>query len=253
MRKTPHILKNTALGSKCYKGETEMQKGLNYLLEKYSVSVDATLSDDGKILTVNGDCVPTLPWESERRIVELRNLVVLGRVGNMCTYRIGHTAPKGTDLFELLAREIGILEFTVDSTVTEIFAIAGANTINCIAETANGCVCTIELGATLEKGAADIDKHEIITDNGVACDRVVDTQVPQSSVYVFGKNDLVYCDTDAELYGYSEIEINTIRNAFSLAKNTEARTAAKEKHAHIKTVVEAAKKSINTLENVKVG
>ena len=230
-----------------------MQKGLNYLLEKYSVAADAKLSDNGKNLTINGEIVPTLPWESERRFIELRNLVTLGRVGNMCTYRIGHTSKKGTDLFEMLAREIGILEFTVDSTVKEIFAIAGVNTMNCIAETANGCVCTIELGATLEGDAADIDKHEIITDNGVACDRVVDTQIPQNSIYVFGKKDLVYCDTDAELYGYSEIEINTIRNAFALAKNEQARVAVKEKYAHIEAVVEAAKKSLDTLENVKVG
>ena len=229
-----------------------MQKGLNYLLDKYSVSVDAKLSDDGRSLTVNGECIPTLPWESERRFIELRNLVALGRVGNMCTYRIGHTSKKGTDLFDLLSREIGILEFTVGSSVTEIFAIAGNSTMNCIAETKNGCICTIELGATLEDDASDIDKHEIITDNGVACDRVVDTQVPQSSVYVFGKNDTVYCDTDAELYGYSEIEINTIRNAFALAKDEELRISAKEKYAHIKTVVEAAKKSLATLENVVV-
>ena len=229
-----------------------MQKGLNYLLNKYSVSVDAKLSDDGRSLTVNGECIPTLPWESERRFIELRNLVALGRVGNMCTYRIGHTSKKGTDLLDLLSREIGILEFTVGSSVTEIFAIAGNSTMNCIAETKGGCVCTIELGATLEDDASDIDKHEIITDNGVACDRVVDTQVPQSSVYVFGKNDTVYCDTDAELYGYSEIEINTIRNAFALAKDEELRISAKEKYAHIKTVVEAAKKSLATLENVVV-
>ena len=230
-----------------------MQKGLNYLLEKYSVAADAKFSDNGKTLTINGEIVPTLPWESERRFIELRNLVTLGRVGNMCTYRIGHTSKKGTDLFEMLAREIGILEFTVDSSVKEIFAIAGVNTMNCIAETANGCVCTIELGATLEGDAADIDKHEIITDNGVACDRVVDTQIPQNSIYVFGKKDSVYCDTDAELYGYSEIEINTIRNAFALAKNEQARVAVKEKYAHIEAVVEAAKKSLDTLENVKVG
>lgn len=230
-----------------------MQKGLNYLLEKYSVSADAKLADNGKTLTIDGEVIPTLPWESERRFIELRNLVTLGRVGNMCTYRIGHTSKKGTDLFAMLAREIGILEFTVNSTVTEIFAIAGVNTMNCIAETANGCVCTIELGATLEADAADIDKHEIITDNGVACDRVVDTQIPQNSIYVFGKKDLVYCDTDAELYGYSEIEINTIRNAFALAKNEQARAAVKEKFAHIEAVVEAAKKSLDTLENIKVG
>lgn len=230
-----------------------MQKGLNYLLQKYSVSADAVLSADGKTVTINGEAIPVLPWESERRMIELRNLVVLGRVGNMCTYRIGHTAKRGTDLDTLLYREIGVLEFTVNSRVKEIFAIAGENTRNCIAETENGCVCSIELGATLDESATDIDKHEIITDNGVACDRVVDTQVPQNSIYVFGKNDATYLDTDAELFGYSEIEINTIRNAFLLAKDEGLRAAAKCKHAHIEAVVEAAKESLRTLENVKVG
>ena len=125
-----------------------MQKGLDLLLEKYSVSAKASLSADAKTVTVDGVSVPLLPWESERRFIELRLLVLNGRLGNMCTYHIGHTAKKGTSLFELLAREVGILEFTVDSKAKEIFAIAGKNTMNCIVETENGCVCTIELGAT---------------------------------------------------------------------------------------------------------
>lgn len=230
-----------------------MQKGLNYLLEKYSVSGKVELCPCGKNVSIDGKDYPVLPWESERRFIELRNLVVLGRVGNMCTYRIGHTAKSGTDLFELLAREVGILEFTVNSKATEIFAIAGARTMNCIVETENGCVCTIELGATLGEDEQEIDKHEIITDNGVACDRVVDTQVPQSSIYVYGKKPQNFIDTDAELYGYSEIQINTIRNAFAIAKCEEVRKANAEKYAHICKVVEAAKQSLEKLENVKVG
>ena len=229
-----------------------MQKGLDLLLNKYSVNAKAVLSADGKMVIVNGKEIPVLPWESERRIIELRNLVMTGRLGNMCTYRIGHTAKKGADLFEMLAREVGILEFTVNSTAKEIFAIAGKNTMNCIVETENGCVCTIELGATLEDGQKDVDKHEIITDNGVGCDRVVDTQMPQDSIYVFGKNTNTYTDTDAELYNYEEIQINTIRNAFALAKSEELCKANTAKWAHIQKVVEAAKKSLATLENVKV-
>lgn len=230
-----------------------MQKGLNLLLEKYSVGKTAVLSADRRTVEIDGVNIPVLPWESERRFVELRNLVLTGRLGNMCTYRIGHTAKKGTDLFELLAREVGILEFTVNSVAKEIFAIAGVNTMNCIVETENGCVCTIELGATLEDGQKDIDKHEIITDSGVACDRVVDTQMPQESVYVFGKNKQVFMDTDGELYGYEEIQINTIRNAFAVAKSEELCKANTAKWAHIQKVVEGAKKSLATLENVKVG
>ena len=229
-----------------------MQKGLNFLLDKYSVSKQAILSTDGKIVLINGVNVPVLPWESERRFIELRNLVVMGRLGNMCTYRIGHASKKGTDLFEMLAREIGILEFTVNSTVKEIFAIAGVNTMNCIVETENGCVCTIELGATLDDGQKDIDKHEIITDNGVGCDRVVDTQMPQESIYVYGKNKQVFMDTDTELYGYEEMQINTIRNAFALAKSEELCKFNTERWVHVQKVIDGAKKSLATLENVKV-
>ena len=187
-----------------------MQKGLDLLLCKYSVKDKATLTD-GKTVEIGGTQYPLLPWESERRFIEMRNLVLGGRVGNMCTFRIAHTAKKSSDIFELLAREIGILEFCVDSHVTEIFAISGKDTLNCIAETADGCVCTLELATTLPEDASDIDKHEIITDNGVACDRAVDTQIPQSSIYVRGKSNLQYCDTDAELYNYSELQINTVR------------------------------------------
>lgn len=229
-----------------------MQKGLNLLLEKYSVKAKAVLSADGKTVTVDGTDYPVLPWESERRMIELRGLVTSGRVGNMCTYRIGHTAKKGTDLFELLAREVGVLEFTVNSKAKEIFAIQGKNTMNCIVETENGCVCTIELGATLEEGQADVDKHEIITDSGVACDRVVDTQTPQSSIYLFGKNEQSFTDTDAELYGYLEGQINAIRNAFAIAKSKEVQAENKKRWAHIQKVVEAAKVSLLTLENVVV-
>lgn len=229
-----------------------MQKGLDLLLKKYSVATEATLSADGKKVSISGKDIPLLPWESERRFIELRNLVMLGRLGNMCTYRIGHTAKCGTDLFELLAREIGILEFTVNSRAAEIFAIKGGNALNCIVETENGCVCTIELAATLSANQKDIDKHEIITDRGVGCDRVVDTQIPEESIYLLGKNKKTFTDTDAELFGYSEIEINTIRNAFAVAKDAKVRALNEEKYDRIKKVVAAAKKSLDTLENVKV-
>ena len=229
-----------------------MQKGLDLLLNKYSVEDKAIFSIDGKTVNILDKIYPVLPWESERRFVEMRNLVLNGRVGNMCTYRIGHTTTRGNDLFELLEREVGILEFTVNSNAKEIFAIAGKNTMNCIVETENGCVCTIELGATLEKGQADIDKHEIITDRGVACDRVVDTQVPQQSIYVMGKKGETFTDTDAELYGYAECQINAIRNAFAIAKSAEIRDKNAEKEAHLDKVIEAAKTSLATRENVKV-
>ena len=59
-------------------------------------------------------------------------------------------------------------------------------------------------------------------------------------------------DTDAELFGYEEWQINAIRNAFLLAKNKDMVKANEEKYNHIKKVVECAKVSLEKLENVKV-
>lgn len=229
-----------------------MQKGLNFLLEKYSAGQEAVLSADGKSVVVDGQTVPLLPWESERRISELRNIFLSGRIGNICTCRIGHTTQAGGDLSALLAREIGILEYVTDSAVREIFAVSGSRTMNCIAETTSGCVCTIELGATLRPGESDIDKHEIIADRGVACDRAADTQIPQQSVYVFGRSEGAWLDTDAELYGYTEGQCGCIRNAFAAVRDARVRTYNRQKSAHIRKVVESAEKSLELTESVPV-
>ncbi len=228
-----------------------MQNGLDLLLDKYSVAANAELKSL-KSVNVSGRDIPLLPWESERRFIELRNLVVQKRVGNMCTYRIGHTSHKSTDIFELLKREAGIVEFTVNSEIKEIFTICGKNTMNVIAETENGCVCTIELACTLEDREAAVDKHEIITDNGIACDMVVDTQIPKSSIYVYGEKKVSFTDTDAELYGYSQAEIAAIRNAFAVCKDEKAAAHNVEANARLDKIVEAARKSVESLENVKV-
>ncbi len=235
-----------------YKKEIIMQEKLNLLLEKYSVGESAELV--GKCgVRIGGELIPLLPFESERRFFELRQLVLNHRIGNISTCRIGHTAKKGADIYELLWRELGVLEYITNSRVTEIFAIAGKNTLNAIAETDNGCVCTLELACTLGEGERDIDKHEIITDSGIACDRVVDTQVPQSSIYVYGKNGAEYTDVDAELYGLADSDTFVVRNAFTVAKSAEMRKHNVEVSNHLDHLVVCAYKSIEILENIKAG
>ncbi len=227
-----------------------MNSYLTKLLEKYSVFVTASMNDTA--VTVDGKDYPLLPWENERRFIELRALVVNHRIGNLCTYRIGHTATKGTDIFALLKRECGIIEFTANSPITEVFAIAGSSTLNAIVETENGCVCTLELAATLGENERPIDKHEIITDNGIACDMVVDTQVNQSSIFVFGEKKLAFTDVDSELYGCDIATAAKIRNAFDVCKNREKGTYQAAQNARLDKIVTAAKQSIKTLSNVKV-
>lgn len=230
-----------------------MQKGLDYLLEKYAVPHSVKLAESGSTVMIDGASYPILEWEDERRIVELANIKKSGRLGNVCTYRIAHTTSRGADLFKLLYREAGILTYTLGERAKDVFAISSGNCMNLIIECESGTVATLELAATLGEGKEDIDKHEMIAEVGVACDRVVDTQIPQHSIYVFGKDEAKYRDTDAELMGYSELQTSIIRCAFRYSKNLDMAKAAVAKAEHIEKIVEAAKASLATLECVKVG
>ena len=62
-----------------------------------------------------------------------------------------------------------------------------------------------------------MDRHEIIARRGVASDRVVDTQVPQASIYKFtAEGEERFTDTDTELFGFELEEILLIRAAFAV-------------------------------------
>ena len=77
------------------------------------------------------------------------------------------------------------------------------------------------LATTLKPTDNVIDKHEIIAQKGVICDRAVDTQVPQSSIYIFGSdgNRETYTDVDAELFGLNVLDCARVRAAFEIAKS----------------------------------
>ena len=93
------------------------------------------------------------------------------------------------------------------------------NVLNAIATTEDGVVCTIEISATLKKGEIEKDKHEIISQRGIACDVVVDAQIKQDSIYIYGSENKKFTDVDFELYGLSIEEIAVVRAAFAVAQN----------------------------------
>ena len=65
-----------------------------------------------------------------------------------------------------------------------------------------------------------MDRHEIIARRGVACDRTVDTQVPQASIYEFtAAGEKRFTDTDTELFGFETDEILLIRAAYAVLSN----------------------------------
>lgn len=227
-----------------------LQEALEKLLKKYSVPAKVSFTTDGNILC-NGEKRILLPWRHERRFIEFRNLVNEGYLKGLSTVRVCHIGAEGRDLFDLLYREADICEWITGSRICEIFAIRNDRALNAIAKTDTASVFTFELAATQSKNAPVIDKHEVIAEKGVICDRAVDTQVPQSSIYVLGSDGSrqEYTDVDAELYGMLPDECAKVRQAFLIARDGLDLQADAE---HLSAVTEAAKRSVRTTENIRL-
>ncbi len=223
---------------------------VEFLLQKYSVRQSVSFLPDGEV-NVNGKALPLLPWRSERRFIEFKNLVHEGYLKGLSTVRVCHIDAEGSDLYRILYREADICEWITGTRIREIFAIRNDRALNAIAKTDAGTVFTFELAATQSKTAPVIDKHEVIAEKGVICDRAVDTQVPQSSVYVLGSDGSrqEYTDVDAELYGMDPATCAEVRQAFLIARDGLDFRADAE---HLNAIVAAARESVRTVENIRL-
>ncbi len=88
------------------------------------------------------------------------------------------------------------------------------------------------------------DRHELIARRGVASDRVVDTQVPQSSVYVWsdsGADD--FTDTDAELARLDPDSVALVRAAYDALSRPEGREELRLEHERQRRLVAMAYES----------
>lgn len=195
----------------------KLQEKLDFLLEKYSIDGSAVLKDLNTAI-IDGTETPILPWRSERRIVELKNIANNGTLVGISVMRVARIVEKGTDVYDVLYRELDICQFVLQKKIKSIMVMQNENVLNAIAKVANDIVCTIEISATLSKGELPKDKHEIIAERGTACDVVVDAQLKQDSIYVFGEENKKYTDVDFELYGLSIEDIAVVRSAFAIAQ-----------------------------------
>ncbi len=219
----------------------KLQEKLDFLLEKYSVEKKAVLKNE-KTVVIDGKEIPILSHRSERRFVELKNIVNNGTLVGVSVMRVARIVESGKDLYESLYRELDLCQFILQRKIKSITIMENGNVMNAIATTENGIVCTIEISATLAKGEIEKDKHEIISQRGIACDIVVDAQLRQDSIYVFGNENKKYTDVDFELYGLSIDEIAIVRAAFSVAqKYTSDEMLSADKN--LCTLIDMAKKS----------
>lgn len=224
----------------------KLQERLDFLLDKYSVETKAELKDD-RTVVIDGKDVPFLSALYERRFIELKNIVNNGTLVGISVMRIARTVAKGADIYDELYREFGICQYVLNRKIASVAVMENENVLNAIARTEDGVVCTFEISATLSANDEPKDKHEIISQRGIACDIVVDAQLKQDSIYVFGEESQKYTDVDFELYGLSIGEASIVRGAFSVARNKNADELI-EIDKNLSALVELAKKSAKSGE-----
>ena len=224
----------------------KLQEKLDFLTGKYSLDVNPVLKDE-KTVVIDGKEIPLLSHRCERRFLELKNIANNGTLVGISVMRVARIVEKGTDIYEELYRELDICQYVLQRKIKSIMVMQNDNVLNAIATTDDGIVCTIEISATLASGEIAKDKHEIISQRGIACDVVVDAQLKQDSVYVFGSENKKFTDVDFELYGLSIEEIAIVRAAFGIAqnKNYDEMTAI---DANLTKLVDMAKKSAKSGE-----
>ena len=175
----------------------KMNKGLNFLREKYGAR-------KGEITLKDGHCyvgsTPLLPGRMERKIVELKKMTENGTLEGVSTLRFASFAPGGgrgataqpggsrcratAQLQAMLAKELDLAAYLGASDVTRVMAVASGAAINVLAKLANDVNVSVEVGAGLPRSEAAYDRHEIIAKRGVACDQTVDTHTPHASIRV---------------------------------------------------------------------
>jgi hypothetical protein len=194
-----------------------LQEKLNFLLEKYSVDVKAELKDESTVI-INGVGVPLLSHRNERRFLEQKNIVTGGTLQGVSVMRVARIIEKGSDIYAALYRELDICRYVLGRKLISIMVMENDNVLNAISTCEDGVVCTIEISATLAKGEVPKDKHEIIAQRGTCCDVVVDAQLKQDSIYIFGEENQKFTDVDFELYGLSIEQVAIVRAAFGIAQ-----------------------------------
>lgn len=224
----------------------KLQEKLDFLLDKYSVETKAQLQNE-KTVVIDGEALPLLSHRSQRSFIELKNIVNGGTLEGVSVMRTSHIMEKGSDLYEALYRELDICQYVLQRQLVSIMVMENGNVLNVITTAADGVVCTIELAATLNAGEKPKQKHEVIAQRGTACDVVVDAQLQQDSIYVFGAENQKYTDVDFELYGLSVEEIAVVRGAFALAQSKEL-AQRKSADEALQKLVQMAKRSARTGE-----
>jgi len=216
-----------------------MEKALSGLLRKYNIQEpqDFRLTQPGSLNGLNllpgwtlidtpldEKQIPLLTWRLKRKFLELKKIVQDSIIENVRMFRFCSMGNKDEwNWPSLLYREMDLCEFIGDGKIVSLQAVISDNqTGNVILRLDNNILCSVEISIQMPSDSALTDRHEIIAQRGVASDLVVDTMIPQNSIYSYTeKGEQQYRDVDMELFGFDELQIDQVRSAFQVLKQRE--------------------------------
>ena len=219
------------------------KEALAGLLQKYDIPFTEGDLDTSR---------PIQPWRCNRKYVELGKMVSSQTLEHPCLLRFCHLTQEGTSLESLLYREFDLAEFISGHRIVSLHAVfTDGRSGSVIIKLDNGIVGSVEVGNLLPEGQNEVDRHEIIARRGVGSDIVVDTQIPQQSIYLMTEDGSEsYKDTDSELYSLDEKGIERVRATFALLKDPAKASFHADQDAHLKKAVAAALESNETHKKI---
>jgi len=255
--------------------DANLNDALAALLDKYAVELSGSWrivdggeppGNAGKLLTLAPGAsltesdppeltVPLLPWRHQRRFMELKRLIDEETVAPllMCRFACLVDAER-TSLEAILYREFDLVEWLSGTSIVSICAsLVQDRAANVIVRLAGGVIGSVEAGVTLPAGTPMQDRHELIARRGVASDRVVDTQVGQSSVHAWtAEGHEQHTDVDAELFGLDAEHVSLVRSAYDVLREPARIVELRRNHRRLRQLVELAKESDRRRERLTV-
>lgn len=216
-----------------------MKEALSGLLKKYNIREpkDLRLSQSGSSTglgllpgwqwaepSLAETQIPLLTWRLKRKFLELKKIVEDATIENICMLRFSSMGNREEwNWTSLLYREMDLCEFIGHGKIVSLQAVINDGQAgNVILRLDNNILCSVEISIRMPDGPDLTDRHEIIAQRGVASDLVVDTMIPQHSIYTFtDKGEDQFRDTDMELYGFHEEKVDHVRSAFQVLKQPE--------------------------------
>lgn len=220
---------------------------LRELLHKYGSEKEAEIC--GNALITDGKKIPLFPWRRERRFTEMRNIIASPYFEGLSMYRAMSVRSRSADRRETTRRELDLFRWLTGDEVAEIFSVGNASATNLLLKSRKGYVGVIELGFTLSRKEEETDKHEAISSSGIVCDKAIDTQYRQRSIYLFGEEEETYTDNDFELYGLDEEEVALVRQAFDLVTGKD-KTDYEKEYRKTERLLKSVELSLQTSENI---